>query len=108
MGFLYTESSNSISRRISPFEVVLLIVGISVVIVGGYSIHKQYLFDGYLSWNLLQVIFLWLILLVLLILAAILENVKEELLIITREHITETKLIREETQALKDCIKRKR
>jgi uncharacterized membrane protein len=108
MGVKYDEKGEKLSRRINLFEVVLLVVGISVIFVGGFAIQKQFMLDGYLSWNLLQGIFLWLILLVLLILAAIMENVKEELCIIIREHIVETKLLREDTSMLRDVVKRKR
>ncbi|MBI5072285.1 hypothetical protein HZA99_00550, partial [Candidatus Woesearchaeota archaeon] len=61
-----------------------------------------------LSWNMLHATFLWLILLVLLIVAAVLENIKEELCIMIKEHILETKLLRKETVMLKECMKRKR
>jgi hypothetical protein len=104
----YNEKDEKLTRKINLFEVVLLLVGLSVMLVGGYAIQKQYFLDGYLSWNLLQSIFLWLVLLVLLIIAAIMENVKEELSVIIREHIVETQLLREETTTLKEVVKRKR
>jgi len=40
-------------------------------------------------------VFLWLILIVILILAATMEDVKEELAIVIKEHIEETKLLRD-------------
>lgn len=98
----------TVVRKLTFFEIGLSLVGIAVMFFGFYSLHKQYVIDGYLSWNMLQGTFLWLILLVLLILAAILENIKEELAVMIKEHIIETKLLRQETILLKDCIKRKR
>ncbi|PIN77178.1 hypothetical protein COV16_07125 [Candidatus Woesearchaeota archaeon CG10_big_fil_rev_8_21_14_0_10_34_8] len=109
MGYKFVENHEGrIERKINLFEIVLLLVGIAVIVVGAYAIHKQFLLDGYLSWGLLQGIFLWLILLVMLILAAIMENVKEELCIVIKEHIIETKLLREETSLMKDAVKRKK
>ncbi len=107
MGIKYIENDGVI-RKLNLFEIGLFFAGLAVTIVGFYAIHKQYILDGYLSWELLQGIFLWLILLVLLILAAIVENVKEELAVIIKELLAEIKLMRKETTLLKECIKRKR
>ncbi len=108
MGMKYHEKKQLVTRTPTIFEVGLFLAGLAVTIVGFYAIHKQYILDGYLSWGLLQGIFLWLILLVLLNLAAIVENVKEELAIIIKELLVEIKLMRSETILLKECIKRKR
>ncbi|MFA6888507.1 MAG: hypothetical protein WC254_03345 [Candidatus Woesearchaeota archaeon] len=108
MGIKYEEKKQLITRTPTLFEIGLFLAGIAVTAVGFYAIHKQYLLDGYLSWDLLQGIFLWLIVLVLLILAAIVENVKEELAVIIKELLNEIKLMRNETTLLKECIKRKR
>lgn len=108
MGLRYEEKTEKVTRTPTIFEVGLFLAGLAVTIVGFYAIHKQYILDGYLSWGLLQGIFLWLILLVLLILAAIVENVKEELAVIIKELLAEIKLMRNETSLLKECIKRKR
>jgi len=82
-------------RRINFFEVVLLIVGISVGVIGFMMINSQYQQDPVLSWELFTSVFLWLILIVILILAATMEDVKEELAIVIKEHIKETKLLKE-------------
>jgi surface polysaccharide O-acyltransferase-like enzyme len=108
MGLKYEEKTEKIIRTPTLFEGGLFLAGIAVTIIGFYAIHKQYILDGYLSWGLLQGIFLWLLLLVLLILAAIVENVKEELGVIIKELLAEIKLMRKETSLLKECIKRKR
>jgi len=93
-------------RKINFFEVVLLIVGISVGIVGFMMINSLYQVDPVISWDLLGAVFLWLILIVILILAATMEDVKEELAIVIREHIEETKIMREDTRLLKQINNR--
>lgn len=108
MGVQLQEKKQIVTRKLNAFEIGLFFTGLAVIVIGFYAIRKQYLLDGYLSWGLLQGIFLWLILLLLLIIAAIMENVKEELTIVIKEHILETKLLRQETSMLKECIKRKR
>jgi cytochrome c oxidase subunit IV len=108
MSVRYNAKEERVSRKINLFEIVLLLVGLAVIFVGAFAIRKQFMLDGYLTWGLLQGIFLWLILLVLLIIAAIMENVKEELCIIICEHIEETKLLRDEARTLKDVVKRKK
>lgn len=102
------EKNQFCMRKLNFFEIVVFFAGLAVIIVGFFLMYRQYKFDGYVSATLLQSTFLWLILIVMLILASLLENVKEELAIIIREHITETKLLRQETILVKECIKRKR
>ena len=108
MGVQIEEKNQVLYLRLNLFEIGLFFAGLALMIVGFFLLRKQYLADGYFSWGLLQGIFLWLILIVIVIIAAILENVKEELAVVIKEHITETKLLRQETTLLKDCIKRKR
>jgi uncharacterized membrane protein len=82
-------------RRINFFEVVLLVVGLCIGVVGFKIINMLYQMSGSeLSYDLFITIFLWLILIVLLILAATMEDVKEELAIVIREHISETRVLR--------------
>lgn len=102
------EKNQILYRKLNLFEIVLFFAGLGVIVVGLFVLHKQYVLDGYFSWGLLHGVFLWLILIVIIIIAALLENVKEELSIVIKEHIAETKLLRQETMMLKDCIKRKR
>ena len=108
MGIQIEEKNQVLYRRLNLFEIGLFFAGLAVMLVGFFLLRKQYLTDGYFSWGLLQGIFLWLILIVIVIIAAILENVKEELAVVIKEHIAETKLLRQETTLLKECIKRKR
>ncbi len=108
MGVQIEEKSQILYRKLNLFEIGLFFAGIAVIFVGFFLLYKQYSLDGYFSWGLLQGVFLWLILIVIIIIAAILENVKEELSVVIKEHIAETKLLRQETVLLKDCIKRKR
>jgi len=89
-------------RKLNFFEIVLLIVGIGVGIVGFLIISNHYQSDPTISWDLYQTVFIWLLLIVLLILAATMEDVKEELAVIIKGHIEETKLLKEETMILKD------
>jgi hypothetical protein len=83
------------TRKLNFFELVLLLVGISVGIVGFMMINNQYQVEGMITWDLFQTVFLWLLLIVILILAATMEDVKEELAIVIKEHIEETKILRE-------------
>ncbi len=108
MGIQIEEKSQILYRKLNLFEIGLFFAGLGVILAGVFILRKQYLLDGYFSWGLLQGVFLWLILIVLIIIAAILENVKEELAVMIKEHIAETKLLRQETVLLKECIKRKR
>ena len=108
MGIQIEEKNQVLYRRLNLFEIGLFFAGLAVMLVGFFLLRKQYLTDGYFSWGLLQGIFLWLLLIVAVIIAAILENVKEELAVVIKEHIAETKLLRQETTLLKECIKRKR
>ncbi len=108
MGIQIEEKNQLLFRKLNLFEIGIFFSGLAVMIVGFLFLRKQYLIDGYFSWGLLQGILLWLILIALIIIAAILENVKEELAIVIKEHIAETKLLRQETSLLKECVKRKR
>jgi hypothetical protein len=92
-------------RKSNFFERVLLIVGLLVIIVGFYFIYQVFQSSpGYasLGWESLQTIFLWLMLVVLIVLLATEEDVKEELAIIIKEHIEETKIMKEETKLLRE------
>jgi hypothetical protein len=89
-------------RKLNFFELVLLLVGIGVGIVGFLIINNQYKEDPTLTWDLYQTVFLWLLLIVMLILAATMEDVKEELAIVIREHIEETKILKDINKQLLD------
>jgi len=91
----YPEKMVNAFRKINFFEVVLLFVGIGVGIVGFMMIKSLYQADPVLSWDLYQTVFIWLLLIVVLILAATTEDVKEELAILIKEQVEETKLLKE-------------
>ncbi len=102
-------------RKINFFEIVLLVVGIGVGITGLWLIGSLYKSELVTSWGLFQTIFIWLSLIVLLILAATMEDVKEELAIVIREQVEETRLLREiskrqldETKLLREDLARKK
>lgn len=82
-------------RKLNFFEIILLFVGLGVGIVGFMIINTVYHANPVLSWDLFKTVFLWLLLIVVLILAATMEDVKEELAIIIREQVRETRLLRQ-------------
>ncbi|MEK6921875.1 MAG: hypothetical protein AABX82_08350, partial [Nanoarchaeota archaeon] len=82
MGVQIEEKNQVLYRKLNLFEIGLFFAGLAVMLVGFFLLRKQYFTDGYFSWELLQGIFLWLILIVIVIIAAILENVKEELAVV--------------------------
>ena len=79
-------------RKSNFFEVVLLFVGVGVIILGFHFINQVYMTEGVLNWQMIQSVFLWLILIVMVVLLATEEDVKEELGIIMREVSEETRL----------------
>ncbi|MBW2963905.1 hypothetical protein KY363_00455 [Candidatus Woesearchaeota archaeon] len=100
-------------KRLNFFEKMLLIVGIGVTIVGFYFINKIYTGEGHLSWALLQAAFLWLLLLFMIILTDSNESIKEELKDVIKEHIEETKILKqisseqlEELKVIKSSLKK--
>jgi surface polysaccharide O-acyltransferase-like enzyme len=94
-------------RTATLFEKLLLIVGISISIVGFWFINQVYYSNPALSWSFLMVTFLWLILIFLVILTDSNESIKEELSYIIREHIEETKLLKEEVKVLNQRLTKK-
>tara|TARA_Y100000310_G_scaffold326003_1_gene390314 strand:+ start:719 stop:991 length:273 start_codon:yes stop_codon:yes gene_type:complete len=87
-------------RKINLFEKVLLCIGILVILIGYLFVYGMVAKEG-LSWNALQTTFLWLILIVMIILAAVNENMKEELKMVINNQVKEMQLLR-------DDLKRKR
>ena len=53
--------------RISGFEIVLLIVGVTTGILGFQLINQVYIIEGKISWLMIIAIFNWLMLIVLFI-----------------------------------------
>jgi len=89
-------------RKSNFFEIVLLIVGLGVLLVGFKFIADVYNKSPQMSWEALSTVFLWLLLFVMIVMLATEEDVKEELGIIMKENIEEVRLLREETELLKE------
>lgn len=83
------------NRRPNTFEKILLVVGVAVLMVGYGLIHRQILIDGF-TVNVIMAIFLWLMLVVLMIIAAVNENIKEEIKQVVELQLQEIRLMREE------------
>ena len=84
-----------------------LIIGIAIGIIGFWFINKIYYNEPILSWQFLTSIFLWLMLIFIVILTDSNESIKEELSVIIKEHIEETKLLREEIRLLSEKLTKK-
>jgi len=82
-------------RQINVFEKLLLPVGIALTFIGFYLILLAEKSSTTLGWFRLITVFVWMLLLFIVILAATTEDMKEELALIQKEHITEIKLLRE-------------
>lgn len=89
------------------FEKLLLIVGIAVGIIGFHLINAVYYENPVLSWDFLTAIFVWLLLIFVVILTDSNESIKEELSVIMKEHIEETKLLKEEVKLMTLAISKK-
>ncbi len=82
-------------RNPNIFEKILLVLGIFFVMFGYGLIHKIVTATGVLNWSFAQALFLWLIIVILMIIVAVIENVKEELKIIIKGHSEEIRLLAE-------------
>jgi len=86
----------SLTRKPNMFESILLIIGVVLIALGYVVIYRMYLTEGFLSWELLQTLFLWILMILLVILAAVNENMKEELKIMISNQAEEMKLLRKD------------
>lgn len=89
-------------RKSNLFERVLLVVGLSVMGLGFHFINSVYQRNNPELWGMVTSVFLWLLLIIMVVLLATEEDVKEELGMIMRLHIEETKLLKEEVRYLKE------
>lgn len=87
-------------RKSTLFEKLLLAVGVAIGITGFWLINSIYSQNPVVSWQLVTATFLWLLLVFMVVLTASNEGIKEELGIIIKEHIEETKLVKEEIKLL--------
>ncbi len=82
-------------RRINNFEKFLLVIGFAVIIGGFFLINKVFAYEPRLSYPLLEVCFLWLILIFMLILTDSNESIKEEMREVLESHIKEVRLMQQ-------------
>ena len=100
---------HSAQRKVTMFEVMLLILGIVVLIVGFILIRNTFISTGKtLSWFMIGAIFSWLTLLILFVVSELNADVKEELSIVMREHVDQTMMLTEINQSVLDEIKEMR
>jgi hypothetical protein len=92
----------AINRKSNFFEKILLVVGLGVILLGFHFINSVYSNGLTEMWGLVQSVFLWLMLIILVVLLATEEDVKEELSIIMRQQIDEVRLIQEEIRLMKE------
>jgi surface polysaccharide O-acyltransferase-like enzyme len=83
-------------RKPNIFETILLLMGIALIVIGYVAIHRMASIDGGISWGLLQTTFLWILIILVVILAAVNENMKEELKIVIQNQAEELKLLRKD------------
>jgi len=84
-----------LGRKINVFEKLLLPVGVGLTFFGFYLILLADRTDTLLGWFRLATVFIWMMLLFIVIVTATTEDMKEELALIQREHVTEIKIMRE-------------
>ncbi|NTV23072.1 MAG: hypothetical protein HGA85_01695 [Nanoarchaeota archaeon] len=84
-----------LGRKINIFEKLLLPVGVGLTFFGLYLIILAQKSDTLTGWLKLAAVFTWMVLLFVVIVAATTEDMKEELGLIQREHVTEIKIMRE-------------
>ncbi len=94
-----------LGRKINIFEKLLLPVGIGLTFLGFYLILLAENTGTQEPWFRLIAIFNWMLLLFLVIITATTEDMKEELSLIQKEHVTEIKLLREIAHDQLDEIK---
>jgi len=86
----------SLTRKPNMFESILLIIGVVLIALGYVVIYRMYLTEGFLSWELLQTLFLWILMILFVIFAAVNENMKEELMIMISYQAVEMKFLRKD------------
>ena len=95
-------------RSSTFFEKLLLFVGIAIGIIGFWLINTVYLEEPILSWQFIVSVFLWLMLIFIVILTDSNESIKEELGLIMKEHVKETKLLKNELILLNKVLTKNR
>jgi hypothetical protein len=95
-------------KKSTFFEKLLLVVGLSIAVIGFWLINKIFNVEPILSYDILIVTFLWFLLIFVVILTASNESIKGDLSIIIKEHIEETRLIKEEIRILNNALARRK
>jgi len=89
-------------RKTTFFEKTLLVVGILIILLGYGLIQKTSAMEGaVLTWDVVSNIFLWLLVVLVVVLLAVAENVKEELKDVIDNQTKEMKLVKEEIRLLR-------
>ena len=89
------------NRKAKPFEVILLIIGIALIVFGYLAIYKMMSLKPGFSWELLQTTFIWLLLIFFVVLAAVNENMKEELKMVINNQWEKLRLLRQELRMMR-------
>ena len=84
-----------LGRKYNIFEKMLLPVGIGLTFLGFYLIYLADKANSIVGWLRLLTVFIWMMLLFSVVLSALSEDMKEELGLLQREHVTEIKLLKE-------------
>ena len=93
-------------RKATAFEIMLLVLGVVVLVAGFILIRNTFITEGKtLSWFMIGAIFSWLTLLILFVVSELNADVKEELSLVMREHVDQTKILKEINHALLAEIK---
>jgi len=95
-------------QKSTLFEKLLLVVGISIGIVGFWLINTTLNHQPGVSWEFLIAVFLWFLLIFVVILTDSNESIKEELGLLIKEQIVETKLLKAEFQLFNSAFKKKK
>ena len=85
-----------IKRTPNVFEAILLVIGVSLIVLGYLAIHNMVIVEKALSWDMLQTTFMWLLMVLVIIVAAVNENMKEELKIVIQNQLEEMRLLRKD------------
>jgi len=91
----------AIKRKTNIFEKILLVIGICLIIIGYIALHRAVMIEGSISWEFLQAVFLWVLMILLVILAAVNENMKEELKLVVQTQAEEVRLLRQDLKKRK-------
>ena len=89
------------------FEKLLLAVGIFIGVAGFWLINRTYYLEPGINWQFITSTFLWLLLILMIILTDSSESIKEELGTIIKEHIEETRLLKNEVKFLREVMGKK-